>query len=131
MTVRTGKGTKQGTDRRTRAHDGSVRAETHEITAFLRELFGPKLVAYMAGVSDEKRVHKWANGEGMSSQSETRLRAAYQIAWLLLDHDQAETVRAWFIGMNPQLEYEAPASAIREDQHRLAMVAAEAFITGA
>jgi hypothetical protein len=97
----------------------------------MRELFGPKLVAYMAGVADEKRVHKWANGEGMSSQSEARLRSAYQIAWLLLDHDSAETVRNWFIGMNPQLEYEAPATAIREDRHQQAMIAAEAFVTGA
>lgn len=120
-----------GTDRRTRAHDGSVRAETNEITSFLRELFGPKLVAHMAGISDDKRVHKWVNGERMSTQSENRLRAAYQIAWLLLDHDSAETVRAWFIGMNPQLDYEAPATAIREDRHRLAMVAAEAFVAGA
>lgn len=90
-----------------------------------------KLVAYMAGVADEKRVHKWANGEGMSSQSEARLRAAYQIAWLLLDHDSSETVRNWFIGMNPQLEYEAPATAIREDRHQQAMIAAEAFVSGA
>jgi hypothetical protein len=123
--------TEQKSDQRGRAHGGSVRAETREITAFMRELFGPKLVAHMAGVSDDKRVHKWANGEGMSAQAEARLRAAYQIAWLLLDYDNAETVRNWFIGMNPQLDYEAPATAIREDHFQQAMVAAEAFLAGA
>ncbi len=85
----------------------------------------------MAGVSDDKRVHKWVNGEGMSAHAEARLRAAYQIAWLLLDHDNAETVRNWFIGMNPRLDYEAPATAIREDRFQQAMVAAEAFVAGA
>lgn len=114
-----------------RAHDGSIRSEPDEIAAFLHELFGANLVAHMAGVSDVKRVHKWINGEGISARSEARLRAAYQIAWLLLDHDSPETVRAWFIGMNPQLDYEAPADAIREDRHREAMVAAEAFLEGA
>lgn len=118
-------------DRRSHAHGGSVRSEPQEITGFLREVFGARLVAHMAGVSDEKRVHKWAKGEPMASRSETRLRAAYQIAWFLLEHDSAETVRAWFIGMNPQLDYEAPAEAIREDRHREVMVAAEAFVEGA
>ncbi|MDP8931627.1 MAG: XRE family transcriptional regulator [Actinomycetota bacterium] len=108
-----------------------MRAQTHEITAFLQEIFGAKLVAHMAGVSDDKRVNKWIKGEGMGQQSEARLRAAYQIAWFLLAHDTAETVRAWFIGMNPQLDYVAPAEAIREDRHRHAMVAAEAFVEGA
>lgn len=124
--------TQQGTrtDRRIGAHDDSVRSDPRDITAFLKELFGPKLVAHMAGVTDDKRVHKWVNGEGMNPQAEARLRAAYQIAWRLLDHDSAETVRAWFIGMNPQLDYEAPADAIRDDRHRQAMVAAEAFLAG-
>lgn len=121
---------REGTDRKTRAHDGSVRAKTHEITAFLQEIFGAKLVAYMAGVSDEKRVNKWIKGEGMNQQAEARLRAAHQIAWYLLDHDSAETVRAWFIGMNPQLDYVAPADALREDRYRHVMVAAEAFVEG-
>jgi hypothetical protein len=112
-------------------HHGSVRAHPQEITAFLLELFGARLVAHMAGISDDKRVHKWANGEAMSSSSEARLRAAYQVAWFLLEHDSAETVRAWFIGMNPQLDYEAPADALRDDRPRHVMVAAKAFIEGA
>ncbi|MDP8931880.1 MAG: XRE family transcriptional regulator [Actinomycetota bacterium] len=122
---------REGTDRKTRAHDDSIRAETDKITAFLQEIFGAKLVAHMAGVSDDKRVNKWIKGEGMSAQAEARLRAAHQIAWFLLAHDSPETVRAWFIGMNPQLDYEAPADAIRDDRHRHAMVAAEAFVEGA
>ncbi|HEX9765488.1 MAG TPA: hypothetical protein VGA36_01905 [Nitriliruptorales bacterium] len=124
-------GPREDTDRKTRAHDESVRSDPQEITVFLQELFGARLVAHMAGVGDFKRVHKWVKGEGMSAASESRLRAAYQIAWRLLKHDSPETVRAWFIGMNPQLDYEAPADAIRDDRHRQAMVAAEAFVDGA
>lgn len=118
-------------DHRTRAHDESVRSNPADITAFLLELFGESLVAHMAGVADKKRVHKWIAGEGISSTSESRLRSAYQVAWRLLDQDAAETVRAWFIGMNPQLEYEAPADLIRDDRHREVMVAVDAFLDGA
>jgi hypothetical protein len=119
------------TGRRAGAHGGSLRSATQEVTTFLREIFGARLVAHMAGVDDEKRIHKWAKGESMTIRSEDRLRAAYQVAWFLHEHDSAETVRAWFIGMNPQLDYEAPAGAIRDDRHREAMVAAEAFVQGA
>ena len=117
--------------RKNRAHDGSVRTDTDQLADRLQELFGANLVAHMAGISDVKRVHRWSKGGGMNAQSERRLRAAYQVAWRLLEHDSAETVRAWFIGMNPQLEYEAPADAIRDDRAREVMVAAEAFIEGA
>lgn len=125
-------GSGQRADQRTTSpHDGSVRAQPQEITGFLRELFGAKLVAHMAGIADDKRVHKWANGAPMSPTSESRLRAAYQVAWYLLEHDSAETLRAWFIGMNPQLDFEAPADAIRDDRPREVMVAAKAFVEGA
>lgn len=116
---------------RERIHDQSVRSSPDDIAQFLFELFGAKLVAHMANVKDDKRVHKWMNGEGMSTASEDRLRAAYQVAWRLLDDDSPETVRAWFIGMNPQLDYEAPADRIRSGHDREVMVAAEAFLNGA
>ena len=40
------------------------------------------------------------------------------------------TVRAWFVGLNPQLGDESPAAAVREGRTRDVLVAAKAFLAG-
>lgn len=121
--------------RRTRttrkAYSSAVRDSIHEITALLQNILGQNLVAHIAGVKDEKRVGKWAKGANPNPRAENRLRHAYRIAWMLLEEDEEEVVRAWFIGLNPQLGEEAPADAIREERFRDVIDAAEAFLTGA
>jgi hypothetical protein len=49
---------------------------------------------------------------------------------LLQEEESAHTIRAWFIGMNPQLNDKAPAMAIREGKTRDALVAAKSFVAG-
>ena len=66
-------------------------------------------------------------GRSPQPDSELRLRHAYQIAQLLIQHELAETVRAWFLGMNPELEDEAPAVVIGEDPQRV-LQAARTFL---
>jgi hypothetical protein len=48
----------------------------------------------------------------------------------MLTVDSPHVARAWFIGMNPQLDDEAPADVIREGRLREALVAAQAFVSG-
>jgi len=55
----------------------------------------------------------------------------YQVLQLLLTVDSPHVARAWLIGMNPQLDDEAPADVIREGRLREALVAAQAFVSGA
>ena len=113
------------------AHRASVGASIADIAGFLQEALGQKLVAYMTNISDPKLVGQWARGEHVPrSEAHSALRAAYQIVKLLGAHDSAHIVRAWLIGMNPQLDGEAPASAIREGRSREAWVAAKAYVTG-
>ncbi len=49
---------------------------------------------------------------------------------LLLAEDSVHVVRAWFIGMNPQLNDDSPAGAIRDGRMKEALGAAKAFMSG-
>jgi predicted exporter len=114
------------------AHREAVRASLGDVADFLQDVLGRRLVAYVAGVKDAKTVSRWANGEVGAArwESERRLRAAYEIAQLLVRFDSPKVVKAWFIGLNPQLDDESPAEAIREERLKEAMGAARAFVAG-
>jgi hypothetical protein len=108
-----------------------VSVEIKDVARYLQEALGQKLVAYMADVSDPKRVGRWAQGaQAPRDEAERRLRAAFQIFHLLFAEESAHVVRAWFIGMNPQLDDDSPAEAIREGRLKEALAAAKAFVTG-
>lgn len=114
------------------AHRETVTETFDAIVTFLVELLGQSLVAYIADVS-KTTVGRWASGSvtNINPISEKRIRTTYHIARLLLSHDANHTVRAWFIGMNPQLDDVAPADALREDRLRETLVSARAFLGGA
>jgi hypothetical protein len=118
-------------DASTEAHRTTVESSIQEVTAFLQDVLGQKLVAHMAGVSDPKTVGRWAKGERTPrADAEHRLRESYRIFQLLLTKESPHTVRAWFVGLNPQLDDESPARAIGEGRTRDALVAAKAFLAG-
>jgi hypothetical protein len=88
------------------------------------------LTAYAAGVQEGKTVTRWASGEVTEIRDfevEQRLRTTYEIVLLLLVHESPHTVKAWFIGMNPELDDVAPVEAIRNGQLKDAMIAANVF----
>ena len=121
-------------DTRTRsaqAHKRAVTFTIEDIARFLQENLGQKLVAYIAGVRDPKTVSKWIGGtQAPRPEADERLRAAFQIFHLLQNEESPHTVRAWFVGMNPQLDDESPAQALREGRQRDALVAAKAYVAG-
>lgn len=113
------------------AHRQVTESGIEQITQYLEEVLGRKLVATLAGVKDPKAVTRWASGErAPRTGAEERLRVAYQIFRLLLTAESPHTVRAWFIGLNPQLADESPILAIQEGRFQEAMVAARAYIAG-
>jgi hypothetical protein len=114
------------------AHRQSVNASVSEVASFLQEMLSRRLVAYVAGVKDGKTVTRWASGEvtGVRQESEQRLRTAYEIAQLLIQFDSPRIVRAWFIGLNPQLDDVSSAEAIHEGCLKEAKAAARAFVAG-
>ncbi|HEY5244809.1 MAG TPA: hypothetical protein VIJ60_04010 [Acidimicrobiales bacterium] len=113
------------------AHQRAVTFEIKDVAGYLQEALGQKLVAYMAGVNDPKRVGRWALGaQSPRSEAERRLRAAFQVFHLLLSEESPHVIRAWFIGMNPQLDDESPAEVIREGRVKDALTAAKTFVSG-
>jgi hypothetical protein len=84
-------------------------------------------------VGDAKTVSRWASGEVSEIRDvwmEQRLRTAYEIAQLLLAYDAVQTVKAWFIGLNPQLGDVSPAEALRDGRLKETLSAARAFTVG-
>ncbi len=58
---------------------------------------------------------------------ERRLPNAYQVAQVIVQTESPETVRAWFIGMNPELDDQPPALVIVDDPLRV-LQAARIFV---
>jgi lysophospholipase L1-like esterase len=113
------------------AHQKTVQFGINDIAQFLQETLGQKLVAFIAGTADVKAVGRWAKGERTPRiEAEKRLRVAFQIFHLLQEEESPHTVRAWLVGVNPQLDNESPAEAIREGRLKDAVVAAEAYVSG-
>lgn len=114
-------------------HREAIAAPVSEIAGVLQQLLSRRLTAFIAGVGDGKTVTRWASGEVAEIRDynqEQRLRGTYEIAQLLLESESAQTVKAWFIGLNPQLGDVAPAEAIREGRLKDAFAAARAFTVG-
>ncbi|HEV8633660.1 MAG TPA: XRE family transcriptional regulator [Chloroflexota bacterium] len=109
-------------------HGLATRLELPALVRSLQDVLGQRLVAVVAGVADAKAVGKWARGErAPHPDAERRLRHAFQVAQLLLQAESAETVRAWFVGMNPDLVDRPPAEALAEDPVGV-LQAARAFL---
>jgi hypothetical protein len=112
------------------AHRQAVETSPKDIAKFLSETLGKALVAHIAGVTP-KTVDRWIGGDDRPrSASELRLRTAFQVFHLLQSRDSPHTVRAWFIGLNPQLDDKSPAQALRDGELRDVVTAAKSFLLG-
>ena len=97
------------------AHSLATRLDLPALVRSLQDVLGQRLVAVIGGVSDAKAVGKWAKGERTPHlDAERRLRTAFHITHLLIQQESTETVRAWFMGMNPDLDDQAPALMLAE-----------------
>jgi hypothetical protein len=117
------------------AHERATRAPFHEVVRLLREILGPKLCAYLGSVKETRAVNEWAEGTREPSNGiQQRLRVALRVALAIAEVDSHEVTRAWFQGLNPQLDDRSPARLLREgnlDEVGPAVIAAErAFLVG-
>lgn len=113
----------------------AMRATLQDVATQLQDVLGRRLTAYLAGIRDPKAVTRWANGHTAqirTLETEQRVREAFVICELLLAVGEApETIRTWFMGMNPDLYDDAPIDAIREGRLEDVRRAALAFAGGA
>lgn len=114
-----------------RAHHTAVATSIPTIASYLQEHLGRRMTALLAGVADTREVGRWAKGDhNPRHDAEVALRAAYQIFHVLAEVESPHTVRAWFMGMNPQLGDESPVEAIAAGRRREALAAARAYAAG-
>lgn len=98
---------------------------------YLQDNLGRRLTAHLAGIADTRQVGRWAKGENAPChESEVAIRAAYQIFRILAEVESPPTVRAGFIGMNPQLNDDSPVEALANGRLREALAAARAYASG-
>jgi hypothetical protein len=117
---------------RVTAHEATIMTSTGEIAQTVSEVLTRDLTAYMVKVSDAGTINRWISEQAKPrTKYEQKLRLAYEIIQLLRATEHAdETVRAWFLGLNPHLDDDPPAEAIREGRLKETLAAARAFIAG-
>lgn len=116
------------------AHREALRLPVSAVVERLVEIIGRKLTVYVCGVKDARAVDRWIAGGEIYSDSETRLRFAFQLARTLSEHDSPAVVKAWLTGVNPELGDRVPLRLLREnDIDAVApaiLSAARAFLAG-
>jgi len=114
------------------AHEATIRTSTAEIARMVSDVLTRDLTAYMVKVSDPGTINRWIGEQAKPrTKSEQKLRLTYEIIHLLRAAEHSdETVRAWFLGLNPHLDDDPPAEAIREGRLKETLAAARAFIAG-
>lgn len=98
------------------AHNLAARMPVAAVAGYMQDTLGQRLTAVIARVGDTKAVGQWAKGTRRPHPKvEARLRHAFQVVQLLMQVESSETVRAWFLGMNPELDDQSPALMIADD----------------
>ena len=101
----------------------------------LIENLGAALTAHMLGKSPST-VNRWAQGSKKPAAlaDEQRIEATFQVFQFLIRGEGTSrsnhAVRAWFIGMNPQLDDKSPAEIVAAGEYRRVMAAARAYTAG-
>jgi hypothetical protein len=113
----------------------AARLPFSDIVKDVSDLLGPKLVAYIAGVTETRAVQRWIEGgRPEDPETEKRLRLAAQLAKLIAGHDNGVVAQAWFQGLNPELDDRSPASALRRGDVIIVgprlLSAARSFVAG-
>jgi hypothetical protein len=103
---------------------------TADVVRYLADVLGYELLAYITGKST-KTVRRWAE-ETTSPRlgTEQILQATAYVFQTILESDSDHVARAWFIGLNPQLDDATPADMLRDGKVNAVVTAAKAFVSG-
>jgi hypothetical protein len=100
------------------AFDHATRAPFALVAKELVDILGAKLIAYISGVRETGAVQQYAHEARRPGDPriEPRLRLALRVAKVISERDSNEIARAWFMGLNPQLNDWSPARLLREGE---------------
>src|SRR5690554_1551871 len=100
--------------RRTVARDDSAQIDLPSLALALEAGLGRALVSVIAS-TDVGTLASWASGAVQPAAVQERtLRDVYRVFRIVSGADSPEVARAWFMGMNPNLDDRSPAEAIAE-----------------
>lgn len=109
------------------ARGDSVRIDPVDLVEALASKLGVKLVAFIAD-RDASTISRWRKGQVVDETTLLPLRVAYQVVKMLETVEADATIRAWFIGSNPQLDDLSPAEALHDGLNRETLAATQAFL---
>lgn len=110
------------------AHARAVRSTAAAVAARLQKVLGRDVVALITA-KQTRTVTRWVTGDAVpTAQDQQLLRDTLQVVELLAEVEGDDVTRAWFIGMNPQLDDESPAEEIAAGHVRDVLAAARTFI---
>lgn len=118
-------------ERAIKAHRATVSRSISEMAKTLQDGLGTALLMYMLDIKDPKTITRWANGQVDSIRNldvERKLRAIDQMMEMLLEVEDARSLRGWFLGMNPILDDVSPAEAVHDGQLSDALSAAASYV---
>lgn len=115
---------------RTTAHNDAVQVSLQDISSELARVLGRQLLGIIVD-KGARTIQRWIAGENTpGAEEERKLRDAYQVYRTIAPVEGDHTIRAWFMGMNPQLDDDAPADALAASRAKDVMSAARAFVNG-
>lgn len=116
---------------RMRAHDPyskSVQLAIKDVSAALQQHLGQALLAVIVD-KNVRTLTRWSAGAARPPAADEKLlRDTYQVLELVLTVEESPVARAWFMGMNPQLDDASPAEALAAGQARLVLGAARSYV---
>jgi hypothetical protein len=104
--------------------------DIREVTRRLNAALGPTLVSTLAGLADTGASKEWAKGDGPAPSPEAarRLVFAYEQWQRVVEAEDEDIARLWFVGMNPWLGDDSAIEAIREDRLKEVRYAVQALV---
>ncbi|HET9028932.1 MAG TPA: hypothetical protein VFN49_02035 [Candidatus Aquilonibacter sp.] len=94
------------------AHSEAMSLPINAVVRRLIALLGATTVATIGGVTETRAVAQWTDGR--VPQRPNVLRFALQLASMIGDEANIESIRAWFAGTNPLLDDQVPSLMLRD-----------------
>jgi len=119
----------------TRAFQAAMTLPFPDVVKRLQSLLDERVIAYLGGVHDNRRVREWASGRRRPRPGvEERLRVSLQVAATIAQASDGRVAQAWLLGLNPELDDRQPAQLLRDEElstgGRDVVAAARIFVSG-
>lgn len=120
--------------RRRGGHPRSVSSDQNDVLRTLVAALGKHVVAAIFN-KDVRTVERWLKSDlataALKVEDERRLRDAFHVFSLIEEVDDADVARAWFLGMDSQLDDESPIEQLAAGNARAVLAAARAYVNAA